>query len=662
MKRFILVVFLFQFGLHICLKAENRWSLQPDGGIMWKVVPGEVHSDHIEMSGKFISLIESYGVDSGNRLITSKQLIFPMLRTIPNDTHAHTSYTFDTDIQPIIKINNRRITEKIKSFYLKGILIATTESGNTARITRTLFPSVDKACAVEKFTLTNILDKEISVEIEDFEKKSWTPLEKGVYGRYEISAKSSGAGIYKIKPGGEINFSMIYSGRKQDEPAEEIQPETELSKRTALIDYFFNTLQFRCPDTVLTGMFDFAKIRAMESIYQTKNGLVHSPGGGSYYAAIWANDQAEYANPFFAYTGYATAGESAMTSWRWFASYMNPEYKPIPSSIIAEGTDYWNGAGDRGDMAMIAYGASRFALALGDKQKAKEIFPLIEWCIEYCKRKINANGVVASNSDELEGRFPAGDANLSTSSLLYDALISATYLCKELGKPQSQIKAYEQTAKELRKNINRFFGANVEGFDTYRYYEGNNILRSWICIPLTVGIFERSKGTVAALFSPRLWTEDGLLTAAGDKTFWDRSTLYGLRGAFMAGEREKAVSFLKKYSARRLLGDHVPYAVEAYPEGNQRHLSAESALYCRVITEGLFGFRPTGFSSFEISPQLPDEWNEMELKNIIAFGEKSIDLKVLRNGVKINIRVFMNGKLIKSTVINNGATMQIKCS
>ena len=660
MKQLILSIILLYIGIQTCLPAENRWSLQQDGGIMWNVTQGDVHSDHIEMSGKFISLIQTYGTDSNNRLITSKQLIFPMLRTIPNDTHAHTAYTFGTDVQPQIKINNRRITENVKTFYLKGLLVTVTEAGTLARITRTLFPSVDKACAIEKFTIANISNSEITVEIEDFEKKSWSQPEKSVYGRYEITAKSLGAGIYKIKPEKEISFSMIYSGRKPGEPVLEVNPETEFIARMALVNRLFNTMQFHCPNPVLSRMFDFAKVRAMESIYQTKNGLVHSPGGASYYAAIWANDQAEYANPFFAYSGYETAIESAMTSWRWFASYMNPEYKPIPSSIIAEGTDFWNGARDRGDQAMIAYGAARFALSLGDKQKANEIFPLIEWCIEYSKRKINANGVVASDSDELEGRFPAGDANLCTSSLLYDALISTAYLCKELGKPQSQIKAYEQMAKELKANINRFFGANVEGFDTYRYYEGNDILRAWICIPLTVGIFERAGGTVDALFSPRLWTDDGLLTAAGDKTFWDRSTLYGLRGVFMAGEREKALSFFKKYAIRRLLGDHVPYAVEAYPEGNQRHLSAESALYCRVVTEGLFGIRPTGFSSFEITPQLPEEWNEMELKNIIAFGGKSIDIKVLRNGKKVNIHIYEKGGLIKSTTLNNGATLSVK--
>jgi hypothetical protein len=421
----------------------------------------------------------------------------------------------------------------------------------------------------------------------------------------------------------------------------------------------FNNLTFTSPDSVLNRMFDFAKIRAMESIYETKGGLVHSPGGGSYYAAIWANDQAEYANPFFAYTGYQTAIEAGINSWRWFSKYMNPEYKPIPSSIIAEGTGFWNGAGDRGDMAMIAYGASRFALALGDKKVAEELWPLIEWCIEYSKRKINKDGVISSDSDELEGRFPAGKANLSTSSLLYDALNSAIYLGKDLGKSPKLIAQYSTMAKALKVNIEKYFGAKVDGFDTYRYYDGNDVLRSWICIPLAMGIFDRSKGTLEALFSPKLWTEQGLLTQAGSTTFWDRSTLYGLRGAFAAGETEKGLKFLTYYSNRRLLGEHVPYAVEAYPEGNQRHLSAESALYCRVITEGIFGFRPTGLNSFTITPQLPIAWNKMSLLNIIAFGGRTIDIGVARSGSRIKIDIVVNGKTVKSLLTLNGTKTEI---
>ena len=334
-----------------------------------------------------------------------------------------------------------------------------------------------------------------------------------------------------------------------------------------------------------------------------------------------------------------------MNSYMHFARFMNPSWKPIPSSIIAEGIDIWNGAGDRGDAAMIAYGASRYALASGDLQVARRLWPLIEWCLEYCHRKLNSGGVVASDSDELEGRFPSGDANLCTSSLYYDALISASYLAEDLHKGKRVASEYVKRAKVLRKNINDYFAATVESYNTYAYYKGNDVLRSWICIPLTVGIDERKYGTIQALFSPRLWTENGLLTQAGDKTFWDRSTLYALRGVYAVGETEKATAYLHNYSSARLLGDHVPYAIEAWPEGEQRHLSAESGLYGRIITEGLFGIRPLGLHKFRISPRLPQGWDYMSLRNIKAFGT-SFDIRVERSSSKnsINVEVFNGGK------------------
>lgn len=386
---------------------------------------------------------------------------------------------------------------------------------------------------------------------------------------------------------------------------------------------------------------------------------MHGPGGLSYYAAIWANDQAEYINPFFPYLGYDYGIVSALNAYRHFALFINPGYKPIPSSIIAEGTDIWNGAGDRGDAAMIAYGAARFCLTQGDRNVADELWPLIEWCLEYNNRKINANGVVASDSDELEGRFPAGDANLCTSSLYFDALNSAVYLGDALGKPKKQLSTYKSQASRLKINIEKHFGSSLAGFETYRYYEGNDKLRAWICIPLTVDIYERKQGTIDALFSPELWTTDGLASQSGDKTFWDRSTLYALRGVFAAGDTKRGLEYLQYYSNRRLLGDHVPYPVEAFPEGGQRHLSAESGLYCRIYIEGLFGIRPTGFDSFTVTPQLPDGWNFMKLKNIHGYG-KSFDIEVNRESGQIRMKVFSESKTIFNELVKSDSTLLVK--
>ncbi len=184
------------------------------------------------------------------------------------------------------------------------------------------------------------------------------------------------------------------------------------------------------------------------------------------------------------------------------------------------------------------------------------------------------------------------------------------------------------------------------------------MLRAWICIPLTMGIFDRKDGTISALFSPALWTPDGLATQSGEKTFWDRATLYALRGVLAAGETQRAMDFLTRYSTRRLLGDHVPYPVEAWPEGNQRHLSAESALYCRIFTEGLFGIRPTGLRSFQITPRLPRNWDTMKLGRIHAFGNV-FDLVVTRAGDKLQVETLRDGVRLSSQVVEDGKPLSI---
>lgn len=282
----------------------------------------------------------------------------------------------------------------------------------------------------------------------------------------------------------------------------------------------------------------------------------------------------------------------------------------------------------------------------------------IEWAIEYSLRQKNEAGVIASDSDELENRFESGNANLFTSSLLYDALNSAVYLCRELNKPQEYIEKYQKEAQELSDAIETYFGHTVEGYETYQYYKGNDKLRSWICIPLVMGIYDRVDETIKALFSDKLWTINGIKTQSDSATYWDRATLYALRGVFMAGRKEIAAEYLLKYSKERLLGEHVPYPVEAYPEGNGAHLSAESGLYGRVYTEGLFGIRPTGLGSFDLTIQMPKGWDKMALRRIKAFGS-CFDIEASREGQQIRLKVTKEERVICNDLIGEQETRHI---
>jgi len=652
----------------------NRWAIQPDGSIAWHISNGLPHADHIEMSGKKVSYWIQYEVDSARAPHMTRTVVFPTFRLQPNKTANSMMYTVTDAEMPRFLINDRLFKagiynggpagdqpEQVSYIRHKGIMQVVSLVGRdgSLQLKRTYFPSDDKPLAIEKLVFINNGKQAVKIEMEAMYKEIQPSAERGINGPLRFLISGVNAGEKSILPGDSAMFAVSYQAVRGHETPLAVNVLQEENARNARIAGILSLLQLETPDTMLNTAFAFAKIRATESIYLTKGGYMHGPGGLRYYAAIWANDQAEYVNPFFAFLGDSIGIKSAMNAYRLFAKYMNPAYKAIPSSIVAEGDGVWQGAKDRGDMAMIAYGAGRFALTYGNGDSARALWPLVEWCLEYLKRNLNADGVVRSNSDELEGRFPAGDANLNTSSLYYDGLRSAVLLGRLLGKPKAQTDLYARQADTLSAHIDAFFGASIDGFNTYRYYNGNTVLRAWITTPLTVGLFNRKQGTIDALFSPRLWTEDGLATQAGDKTFWDRSTLYGLRGALAAGETAKAMHFLEYYSRRRLLGEHVPYPVEAYPEGNQRHLSAESGLYCRIYLEGMFGIRAKGFTAFDCTPRLPAGWNSMALKNIHSFAHV-FDINVVRAAKGRLLVVVKSGAAEKRYTIKEGETAQVQ--
>lgn len=639
---------LFLMSVQVHADSLKRWNIADDDRkIVWTPSISDIpHYDHIEMSGEEMAFVLKWGVDASRTFECERSLVFPLLRTIPNDTHASLVYRTAIDIPSVLSVNGMTLCgEKVQEVSIDGALnvrslwnVGWTYSGTDSKagnfpeieMSRTIFPSVDKPLMCEIYRLVNIGRRTLKVTVPETDVRYKTDPTRGVTGSYVIDCSVTGAGRFDLSPGDTMSFSAVFQAYRSGERSLEPDAEEEYMHRMEFIhDDMDKNLVLETPDSILDTEFRFAKIRASESIIRTKNGYMHAPGGEVFYAALWANDQAEYVSPFFPFLGYDIGNKSALNCYRHFARFMNEKYRPLPSSIIAEGTDIWAGAGDRGDAAMIAYGASRYLLARASRQEAEDLWPLVEWCLEYCRRNLTEDGVVASDSDELEGRFPAGTANLSTSSLYYDALISASYLAEELGLQNKVSLSYTKQAARLRQSMERYFGAEVSGYETWRYYDGNTVLRSWICLPLVTGLDHHADGTVDALLGPELMTDNGLLTEQGDSTFWDRATLYALRGIFCAGCPDRALDVLHRFSERRLLGDHVPYPVEVWPEGSQRHLSAESGLYCRIVTEGLFGIRPTGFDSFDLTVSMPSEWDSMALRHIRAF-DKDFDIEVVR--------------------------------
>ncbi|MBO5649840.1 MAG: hypothetical protein J6S76_08010, partial [Clostridia bacterium] len=590
------------------------------------------HTDDIEMAGFGCAQVVLYGMTEDG-FVLEHHPVFPTLRTRPNNTHASYQMQIPKEKLPRLTVGGEVITETLVRAELDGTLtLITTANEGTLALTHSCYPSADKRLCFERITVRNTSDAPISLDITAPCRTLGRDM--GPMGINLIEYSTDFAPV-TLDAGAEYTYSIAISGRVANEARPTEHADDARRDRMNTVRRLTEPMQLDTGNAVLDTMFRFAKLRAGESIFDTRFGCgrLHGPGGFSYYAATWCNDQVEYAGPYFAYTGDPVLLDAAMNAYRMYIPFMCEDYLPIPSSVIAEGVDFWNGAGDRGDAAMYLYGASRYALTTGDRKIAEELLSAIEWCAEYCERQKNAAGVIASDSDELEGRFPAGDANLCTSTLTYAGLLGLAALERTFDRAD-KAEVYESRAVSLAAAIEAHFGHNLHGIDTYRYYEGCEKLRSWICMPLCVGLYDRAHATAEALCTEYLMKPEGFLTEEGSVTIWDRSTLYALRGIFAAGETETALDLLLRYSDNRLRGERVPYAVEAYPEGGRRQLSGESALYCKIVTEGILCMIPTGLHSFTVKPTLPAGLDHLYLKNICAHGAV-FDVLLERDGWRV---------------------------
>ncbi|MGN0789724.1 MAG: glycosyl hydrolase family 65 protein [Christensenellales bacterium] len=627
-----------------------KHTIDKDGlGIVYDVKPNVAYANHVEMSGFYCSSIISYGVKKNGELRMLRHTVFPTLRKKPNVTIG----SLDGNFRGIkILVDGKNSREIVDKFIFDGTLNVLSKSGDV-KVVRKLFPANDCKALIERITLTNDGTKEVTITLKSCDVPKITLSCFGNNGeRYKLFTQQSARQV-TLRGSESVCVDVAYMGQRLNEN-EIVDFDKEQSLRTKLIKNLDDTMIVETPDEQINLMARYAKIRSAESIYKTKAGLMHSPGGGSYYAALWTNDQCEYVNPLFAYMGYETSVKQSVNCYDMYRKYVSSN-EALITSIIAEGDGIWHGAKDRGDSAMYAYGLSRFLLAYGDENLAQSFVEPIDKCLEYTLSQITDDGVVRSDSDELENRLESGNANLCTSTLAYDALISASYLHKELGN-RPQAERYEKAADELKENIIKYFSKNVEGFDTYMYCKEEPRLRSWIAMPMVVGIFERSEGSKDALLSSKLRNGEGLLSRSGDKTFWDRSTLYTLRGLFNAGYGNDAVELLEKYSESRLLGEHIPYAVEAFPEGNQAQLSAESGLYLRIFTEGVLGIRPIGLGKLSITPHLPDKWNSCTIKKL-KFAGKQVDITVNKQADAYSLTLVVDDE--KSVAV--GKTFDVDC-
>ena len=555
---------------------------------------------------------------------------------------------------PQIKVNGVALSPGPRQSYrYDGIMTVQYPVTKGLRLSCALFPSVTRRAAIEEWTIENTQPQPVTIEMTSNRQTLAEPTnalkEPSLLERAVLGVEKR-----QLAPGQKATWAIVHTVRKKSDPPLDVDVAREKAARQALFRKARETMVLETPEPALNGTFALAKFRVLEAPVESSKGLLQGTGTAWYMGGIWANDNVEYASPVCPYLGDATLNEACNNMYRVWLNEKKPGISASYETYVLG-----NVGGGRGDQAMMMYGLSNYLLALGDAKMAEEFWPLLLKAVQLTKAATRADGVVTSHTDELEGRHPTGTANLSTASLAYGGYRAASRLARALGRA-SEAADYQASADAQANTIESYFGAEVEGYSTYRYFDGCTVLRGWISLPLAMGIMKRKAGTIDALFSPKLWGELDCPISAGTKVVstaagesWPRETYYTLRAAFKAGYTSLALQKTILAARRAMLSYRGPYMDE-----DNGDLLSPNVLYVSVITDGLFGIEPQSFTSFSCTPRLPTAWPSMKLSNIWLMG-KPIDIEVKREAQSIRCIVLSGSVRLLDSVAADGATFTV---
>jgi len=541
---------------------------------------------------------------------------------------------------PVLQVNGTPLTFGVPTnVTFNGMLTVEYPAFEGLVATRTVYPSMRNPVVVEQWQLRNVTNKTLTVKVDALDRVT------NATQRTELAWSSQGPRNVPLKPETVVMFSSCLRADLKDAPDTQAPVDVVLEQagRFRLIQAaFFGPGRLETPEPLLDLAFALQKLHVLETPIETCKGVITHNGSLRYSPGIWANDPVEYSSPLFPFFGDAELNQASMNMYRIWQEFCKTNgIVPFPGSFEHPALNLCQR--ERGDDAMVLYGLSKFLLFQGDRVAAEELWPLIEFAAASVLGHTTTHGIIASKTDEMEGRYPTGKANLSTSALAYGGYVLAASLAKDLGKP-AVARDFETRAATLRKAIDLYFGAEVEGFNSYRYYDGNTTLRGWILLPLAMGITERQDATVAALLSDRLWPHRmagaDILAESTRETEWGRETYYALRVLFKAGRTEESIDLTRRVVKAQIFGERGPY-----PDEDAIDMLCPGSLYPRVFTEGLFGIVPQGLSTFDCTPWLPAAWPKMTLRDLRAFG-RSWDLVVERQGTLQKVTITSDGKTI----------------
>ena len=155
-----------------------------------------------------MAFVLRWGVDSRGAFRQERSLVFPLLRTLPNNTHASLMYRMAADIPSLLGVNGLALQdERVGQVAIDGALEVRSLWGvgkmnvGSARdmkpepvveMTRTIFPSRTLPLMCERYMLRNVGAKPLTVSVPEFSQVITTDPAKGRHGQLCCAGRHRG--------------------------------------------------------------------------------------------------------------------------------------------------------------------------------------------------------------------------------------------------------------------------------------------------------------------------------------------------------------------------------------------------------------------------------------------------------------------------------------
>jgi len=286
LKCFLLLAVSFSYS-QIALVQSSNWTLQ-DNHIVWHAHnhQGESYKDNIEMAGRKVAGIISYDVDTSGMVKIDRKIIYPQLHPHVKDSdpwwakyRAYLTKDYNDYIIPALYLNQQELTlPPVDSIVINGTLkIYHMANDYGLQVSRDFYPSMESRAFVEKWTLHNSSDTILIIDTEPLHQSSGS---QGGKGHFKTMINADIKKRIELEVGEAYSFHIVMSAHLGSEDMSDLRYDRAHQQREHFINEMSNSLILNTPDQELNTLFRFSKIRASESIYDSKLGLIHSPGGG----------------------------------------------------------------------------------------------------------------------------------------------------------------------------------------------------------------------------------------------------------------------------------------------------------------------------------------------------------------------------------------------